>query len=475
MTNQELDNLISRINKDVEQMNYEIELFNTAHTGEYNNQKYKTNVFKWLVVMSLFLIAIGSFITSRYVGVYVWYVAYIPLFLTGGTFLTFFIFYLINNGKKNKIKKNWDNDLKHSNDLAILITRHSKIVRDEILERLGETKEEVVRVIGNSLPDLIEYYEYYKDFVSKNPGVKPEVKRIKPLQYDFEKVSQIKDFSDDEIIEKLSFELKNTNYSEIIHIVKNGILKGHTKIYGYIYSFALENFKSKDRNNLYNELIDSESKKNINAINYFSFLFDYSYYNKRNYKTYLSHMNKDSIYYDLINIIYRNKLYNRYVYNNLNPIDYYINAFNKNEIILNNYEINELLRFLFSIGLYCDISLSKKLYEKYNELYNKHKNVLRKDTYSLYLKQMILYKLKENNDKEVDRLLFELRNINKNDLYLQLLEILFKYKVSNFKTLFKKYHYNDLTEFKELEKKIMESKDYNLSNELYSFKRAYYL
>ena len=43
-------------------------------------------------------------------------------------------------------------------------------------------------------------------------------------------------------------ELNKNNYLEIISIIKNGILKGHTRIYGYIYSYALDNFKKNDCN-----------------------------------------------------------------------------------------------------------------------------------------------------------------------------------------------------------------------------------
>ena len=275
MTNKDLDNLISRINKDLEEMNYEIETNNMIYTPIYNARLGKVNTFKWFVFFSLVLVAIGAYLVSRYVGVYIWYFAYSPLFITGAIFLTFFLFFLINFKKLKNIKKEWNDALKNSNDLSILITRHSKIVRDEILERLGNTKQEVVRVIGSSLPDLIEYYEYYKDFIEKYPNEKPEVRRIRPYRYNFEKVTLQKGYKDNDVIEALSHELNKNNYQEIVTSIKNGITKGHVKIMGYIYSYSLEHFPKKITNEIYKELTENENNKNVNGINFFSFYFDY--------------------------------------------------------------------------------------------------------------------------------------------------------------------------------------------------------
>ena len=473
MTNKDLDNLLSQINKDLDSMNKEIEENNAFYLPKIAKKQSKTNVIKWFLFVSIFLIMIGAYITSKYKDEYVWYFAYIPLMASALIFLILFIIFIISFLKVMKIKKEFKEAQVKTNDLQILIERHSKIARNEILERFGETKDEVIRVIGTSLPDLIEYYEYFKDFVLNHPNEKPEVKKIRNFEFGFEKITIKKHFKDCDVIESLSHELSVKNYDEIIQIIKNGITKGHVKIYGFIYSFALLNFPKNDYERIYKELIDNENEKNRNGINFFSFLNDYETFNKRNYKLYLKNMNKSSFYYQLLNVFYNHKIYNIKDYNKESPINYIINIIQNNEILLNNYEINELLKIVFSYGTNIDIKLSNHLLNSYTNLYGKYKDVLRNDTTLLYYKAMVTTYVYNHKIDFANKYLNEIKSINRDDFFMRTYEILIKYDERSFKSLFNKHNYSDILEFKNLEERINSSKDINLSNELYSFKKKY--
>ena len=283
MTNKDLDNLLSQINKDLDSMNKEIEENNAFYLPKIAKRQSKTNVIKWFLFVSIFLIMIGAYITSKYKDEYVWYFAYIPLMASALIFLILFIIFIISFFKVMKIKKEFKEAQVKTNDLQILIERHSKIARSEILERFGETKDEVIRVIGTSLPDLIEYYEYFKDFVLNHPNEKPEVKKIRNFEFGFEKITIKKHFKDSDVIESLSHELSVKNYDEIIQIIKNGITKGHVKIYGFIYSFALLNFPKND----YERILKKENNKKQEEG------FNNNYYHRK-YK------NNDNNYYPLM-------------------------------------------------------------------------------------------------------------------------------------------------------------------------------
>ncbi|MBP5408421.1 MAG: hypothetical protein J6Y42_04720, partial [Bacilli bacterium] len=162
-----------------------------------------------------------------------------------------------------------------------------------------------------------------------------------------------------------------------------------------------------------------------------------------------------------------------YTYNNIEPLKYLINIVMNNEVILNNYEVNELLKLIFSYALNTNLVFTNHYVNMVMNIYNHFKDILRSDTSILYFKRMVLIKLNDDKTLEAERFLNEIKDINSQDFFYRTHVILLKYESKSFKELFKKYSYKEIKEFNELETSINASKDFELSNELYDFKRKY--
>lgn len=473
MSETNFDNYIARINSLFEEYTERHEEINNIYAPELEKIKKSLKTINWMFIYSI----LGSLFLG-YASYYLyftmeywWYISIIPVVLGLGFFIFCFIRKRIYDKKKKKITSEWQKASKIIEGLDKKIQHDTDVAVEIMLDEFSDDKDEVIKVIGTSYHDLLEYYEYYQDFIVKNPGVKPTIKRIKTNTYRFEELIKSDNFDDDQLLDTLFSEITKDNCIDIIHIINNYKLNYRIYFIGslisYINNSTFMQNTIEEANNLLTYKIDYHT---ISGYGFFAYYRDIQSYNLRYENKYEDMIDYNNIYREMYDFLSRNKVFNVEKYpKKALFISCLAKILFRYGNSLSEYDVNTFTKLLLNV----EATQYKQLKNTYYKLYNNFFSVLSQENLIKIYEKIVLIELSEKDFEKASNYLSRIEKKDPNNLFMKLHKVLIKYNTNNFNSLFKRYKYYTFEEFRIIEKFVTDSKDPKLIDQLFDFKKKY--
>lgn len=470
MIKKEFTNLKSQINNLLDEYTTKHNELNNAYSPVFAILNKKHKLFKWLFRYSSII-----FVVLLYFSYYLYFhkefifiISIIPSVI--GIIICFFIhlkFHKIIH-KKLSLEKEYSKEITEINKLDSVITNLMNQAVNMILDELAFDKDEVIRIIGTSYNDLLEYFDYYCEFIQVHPDIKPEIKRIKEKKYSFEDKTNL---SLDAFMDALIKDITKDNLIDIIHIINNIKINERFDVIGYLLSFITNaEYPTPIIIDAINLLRLKKTSYELSGYYFYFYQRDISFYNTRNFSICLDNISKDTVYYKLISFLVKNFIYNFENYTNSKKLVLGLGSIlleYKNMITDN--EANMLLNQILKIYP----KSFKGLKSIYYNLYGYFHNIITKDNLISLYKKMVLIELSENDFEKAKCYLNKIDDLDSFNIFSKTHNVLINYKESSFDNLFKKYKYYNILEFNKIDEYVSLSKSNELINELFLFKQKY--
>ena len=408
MNRNDFNNYIARINSLFEEYTERHEEINNNYAPELAKIRRKLKTINWMFIYSilaLLFLGYGSYYLY-FTMEFFWYISIIPIIIGVAIFIFCLVRKRIYDKKKNKINKEWLKASKIIEELDKKIQNDTDVAVEVMLDTFLDDRDEVIKVIGTSYHDLLEYFEYYQDFIEKNPGVQPTIKRIKTNTYRFEELIKSNVYDDDKLLQVLFSEITKDNVIDIIHIINNHKLNYRMYFIGSLVSYINNSsFTQSTIEEAYKLLTLKIDYRTISGYGLFAFLRDIQFYNLRFINMYDDMIDQNNIYRELFEFLSRNKVFNIEKYPKKNLL---ITCISKIVFrygsTLSDYEANTFTKLLVNI----DAPQHKQLKNVYYKLYNNFFSVLNQDNLIKIYEKIVLIELSEKDFEKANNYLIRI-------------------------------------------------------------------